>query len=324
VNDASRAIERTSFQELLSIPAGTSRGAMLRAPFDPGVELPCLIARGRSPGPRLIVMAGVHGGEYASIDAAYRAAETSVEDLSGTLVVLPVVNPAAYFGRSVYVNPVDGKNLNRVFPGDPRGTYSEQLADWLLTELFSAADALVDLHGGDLVEALEPFSIHAAGDPRSAELARAFGLSYQVEGSGKGTTFAAASAAGVPAIIAEAGGCGERNEGDITLLVEGVERVMEHLGMVSGSAPTPTEPKSVSMAWLTSELNGGWLPEVTAGQSVRRGQRLGLVTDMLGRPGQELLSPTDGNVLFVVTGRAIGTGDPLVGIGTEERSEHAF
>lgn len=324
MSDIDRGIERSDIESLLAAPQGTSCRALVAMPFDPRVELPCIVIRGASPGPRLTVMAGVHGGEYSSIDAAYRLADTPASELAGTLLVLPVVNPAAYFGRSVYTNPLDGENLNRVFPGDPDGSYSRRLAHWLLEECIRGSDALVDLHGGDLVEALEPFSIHAAGDERSAELARAFGLPYQISGSGKGTTFAAASAAGVPAIIAEAGGCGSREQADIGLLVQGTVRVMRQLGMHRGEAPAEASGRSVSMAWLTSDTDGGWSPSVKAGQAIRRGETLGAVHDMLGRPAQELHSAVDGNVLFIVTGRAIARGDPLVGVGSEEPGEHAF
>ena len=130
--------ERT-LDAALATPAGGSARGLVAPDVGAAVELPWFVVRGAEPGPTLLVTAGVHGAEYASIEAAYRAAEQSPNGLRGTLLVLPIVCPPSYAARTVYVNPVDGLNLNRVFPGRDDGTFAERLAGWLMREAVGAA-----------------------------------------------------------------------------------------------------------------------------------------------------------------------------------------
>lgn len=278
--------------------------------------VPCKVVRGARPGPTLVVTAGIHGAEYASIAAAQRLAEVRSGELHGTLIVVPVVNTAAYFARSIYVNPVDGKNLNRVFPGRPDGTASERLAHWLVSELLLGADAFVDLHGGDLVEALVPFSVHQSGATDAAALAEAFSLDYRIASAGEGTTTAAAHAAGVTAVLAEAGGQGLWPESAVGALVDATRRGMELLGMITGAPSSKTASVEVSrLAWSYAEFSGCWYPAVRAGDSVVSGQELGRITDLLGNVLQVATSEVAGTALFSVSSMAINLRDPLVGIG---------
>lgn len=294
---------------------GTTARRLLRPDVGAEVAIPCIAVRGARPGPTLLVTAGVHGAEYAAIEAAYRVAETDPSTIAGALVVLPIVCPPSYFGRTPYVNPVDGKNLNRVFPGRPDGTFSERLAHWLTGEFIAHADAYVDLHGGDLIESLAPFAIHDAGHEPSRALAEAFGLPLRIADVMEGTTNTTASRAGVPTVLAEAGGQGLWPASAVEPLVDGVQRCMRHLGM----APGTVEPREIRLltefAWLRSEHAGRWHPAVKGGDVVAAGQELGVVSDLLGAPLQRAVAPIDGVALFTVSSLAMNAGDPLVGIG---------
>jgi predicted deacylase len=134
-------------------------------------------------------------------------------------------------------------NPNRVFPGDPHGSYSEQMTHACINEFVVHADAYVDLHGGDIPEALVPFVICRAGNDevakKSKAIAMAFGLPYVLTVSkpvqpDKGqSSYAGAADKGIPAILAEAGGVGQMQDEAIELLVDGVVNVMRHLGMIN-------------------------------------------------------------------------------------------
>jgi hypothetical protein len=289
----------------------------LLAPLrDEAPPVPCHVLQGAAAGPTLLVTAGIHGAEYASIAAAQRLAALDPATLSGRLVVVPIVNTSAYFARSIYLNPLDGKNLNRVFPGRADGSASERLAHWLVHELMADADAYLDLHGGDLIEALTPFAIHWRDDAASAAMADAFGLPFRIEETGSGMTFAAAHELGIPAVLAEAGGQGLWPDRAVGLLVDGAQRVLAHLGMSQGGVPAGEPSRAIdTFAWSRSEHAGCWYPAVTVGERVHPGQALGTVTDLLGETLQQARSTVDGTVLFAVTSLAINAGDPLVGIG---------
>lgn len=280
------------------------------------------LANGRKDGPTLVVTAGVHAAEYASIAAALDLGRTlDPGALSGRVIVVPVMNAAGFGVRSIYISPLDGKNLNRVFPGNPSGTGSEQVAHWMFEQVMRQADYYIDLHGGDLIEALVPFTIMFRSgnehvDNVSFELARAFGIHYLVRSETPGSAYAAATKAGIPSILAEAGGQGVWPPEDVGRLRAGVDRVMRHLGMVPGPAPEPASHLLLDrFLWLRSDHDGFWYPSVTVGDEVEEGRVLGSVQDHEGRVLQSAISPAAGRVLFLVTSLAINSGDPLLAVG---------
>src|SRR6266702_3200665 len=211
---------------------------------------PVISITGARPGPVLFVNAGVHGGEYPAVEAVIRLSNTlDPKKIAGTVILMPVINLPAFRTRTPFVCPIDNVNPNRVFPGDPTGSYSEQMTHALINEFVVHADAYVDLHGGDIPEALVPFVIcrhgHDDVSVKSKAIAMAFGLPYVLTvskpvqpskghraGAGGLSSYAAAADKGTPAILAEAGGAGQMQEEAVALLVNGVVNVMRHLGMI--------------------------------------------------------------------------------------------
>jgi predicted deacylase len=292
-----------------------------------GIEHPVFDARGDDDGPTLCLLGGIHGCEYSSIAAVIRVmTELDTAQLSGRIVAMPVASMQSFERRSPFVVPADGKNLNRSFPGTFDGTYTDVLARSLFEELIAPADALVDLHGGDQVEDLEPFALYVESDvsDRAHELAVAFGLPYvvrqqQAKAELGGMTADAAAAAGIPAIIAEAGGRGQLEESAVALLTAGVRNVLRQLEMLPG-AP---EPRRADMqlvgtfAWLRSTHAGWWDAAVGSGDEVTEGQIVGRIRDLWGAVREELRAPSDGAVLFITTSPAVEADGLLVGLGTD-------
>jgi uncharacterized protein len=293
-----------------------------------GLELPCIVATGDEEGPRLALIAGIHGCEYSSIAAVMRfMAGLETRELRGTITAVPIVNLASFRARTPFVTPHDGKNLNRCFPGSFDGTYSDALARTVFDELIVPSDALLDLHGGDLVEALEPFALYdeSAVEEQARALAVAFGLPYVVrsapaEAPISGTTSSAAGAVGVPAVIAEAGGCGLLEEDAVQLHLAGLENALRHLGMLPGEPSPPRGARSVDrFVWLRSQNEGWWEPSVRAGDEVESGTVLGVVRDLFNDVLEEIPAPDDGVVLFLTTSPAVTTDGLLLGLGTGVR-----
>ena len=206
-------------------------------------RLPMWLINGAGEGPTLVVTGGIHAAEYASIAAALELGRSlDPGNLAGRVIVVPVVNMPAFVARSIYVCPLDGKNPNRVFPGNPQGSATEQIADWVFRNVISQATHYVDLHGGDLIEALVPFTIFFRSgnkrvDEASLEMARVFGIHFLVCSETPGSTFCAASVAGIPSILAESGGQGIWTTEDVRHHTDGLNRLMRHLKMTPGGAP---------------------------------------------------------------------------------------
>ena len=305
------------------MPTTTRRHTLTLA----GLEVPVIEVAGAADGPRLVVLAGVHGCEYASM-AAVRRWTRGLEDreLHGSVVAVPVLNLPAFRARSPFVVPDDGKNLNRCFPGDPAGTLTERLAHATFTKLISGSDALVDAHTGDMVEALEPFAFYDAGpaEARARELATAYGLGYvirQEPGPDRtvgGSTSAAAAEAGIPAIIAEAGGCGLVERAAVEAHVRGLDRILAVLGMTGPGAPDddPGPAHLRRFLWLRCAGEGWWEPAVGPGEPVAEGQLLGTVSSLDGATLlQTITAPAAGVPLFVTSSPAVAADGLLLGLG---------
>src|SRR2546423_15658491 len=152
---------------------------------------PVISITGAKPGPVLFVNAGVHGGKYPAVEAVIRLSNTlDPKKIAGAVILMPVMNLPAFRTRTPFVCPVDNVNPNRVFPGDPTGSYSEQMTHALINVFVVHADAYVDLHGGDISGALVPVLVlrggHDDGAGESKKKALAFGLSFGVKGSKTG------------------------------------------------------------------------------------------------------------------------------------------
>ena len=107
------------------------------------IKVPVVLINGTEPGPTFCVTAAIHGAEYPCVEAAKRLALTlDPERLRGQVIVVPIVNPVAFRARSIYVTPLDGKNLNRQFPGKEQGTFSEALAYWLFNQVIACSQPM--------------------------------------------------------------------------------------------------------------------------------------------------------------------------------------
>ncbi len=286
-------------------------------PFD-GVEIPYGIVEGAQSGPCLLVTAGVHGSEYCSIESAVRLLQTPPERISGTLLVLPILNVQGFRKRSIYVMPEDGKNLNRMFPGKPDGTASERLAHWLVTSVYPQADAYLDLHGGDLDEDLAPFTLYPHDCEKSKALATVFGLPVAVAAGGEGYTINAAYKAGVPSVLPEVSGNGLWGEDTVGMMMAGIHRVMHHLGMIADEAPPSPQaaPDYVTMWVPSAPVDGLWYPAKTLSEPVAAGEALGEIKDVFGTVLATIRSEKPGFILYRLTSLSVNKGEALLGVGT--------
>jgi hypothetical protein len=291
-------------------------------------QIPITVYKGSKPGPVLALTAGIHGYEYPPILALQRL---QVNKLAGTVIVVHVANMPSFLGRTVYFSPLDGKNLNRVFPGRKDGTPSEQIAHAITTEVIDKCDYLLDLHCGDGNEWLRPYVYQTVtGDPafdaRIEDLVAHCGFDHIVIDRARPKDPTAslycsntAITRGKPAMTVESGFLGRTDEKSTRAIVSGVENVMRYLKMIDGKPrklkPVYLDPAEV----LNSPATGILYPHVNPDQMVKKGAVLAHITDFFGKKIADVKAPFAGVVLYMVATPPITKGQPVGCVGRIRR-----
>ncbi len=320
----------------VAAPAGTTASGTLVVPprdGEPGTTVPFSILHGTRRGPVLALIAGVHGMEYPPILALQRLrASIDPYSLTGTVIMVHVANMPSFLGRTIYYSPIDGKNLNRVFPGRADGTISERIADVITREVIDRATHVVDLHCGDGNEDLRPYLYWVTtGAPEVAEagraLALAFGMDHIVIDRERPTDPKLAAylsntaiTRGKPGLTIESGGISRVDDGDIQRIERGVAGVLRHLGM----RPVGPEPAAATVWIDRSEVlragaTGLFYAEVTPGRTVAKDAVIGRITDFHGTVLETIRAPFAGEVLYVVGTPAMNKGEPVGFIGERQK-----
>jgi predicted deacylase len=292
------------------------------AHHDVRATIPVGIAEGDEDGPTLAVVGGVHGTEYAAHDGVIEFWQRlDPARLRGRVRVVLAADQTSLTAKSAYRNPVDGKNLNRVWPGTPDGTLTEVLAHAITTQVIDGADALIDVHGGEWDEAIDLFIItHRTGDEaldrRTLELALALGFPYvevtEAGGAvlGRGTGSGTAMLGGTVAMTLEAGGEARRDRRHVAGVVQSLENACRHLGITDGPLTSwAGEPVVLDHGVLLSCKETGVLrPAVAVGDWIEAGELFTEVLDHEGTVLEQVRVDESGIVLDVITARGIQGG----------------
>ncbi len=303
----------------LAVPAGV----------DTATSIPVVVVNGAKPGKVLALVSGAHGTEYASIIAIEKLiSDLDPAQVTGTVILVPLVNVPSFEQKVPHVNPVDGKSMNRFYPGKADGTQTERASFLITKEIVDRCDYLIDYHGGDLDESLRPYAYwgptgREAQDRVSKEMVLAFGLDHIIIWRERPTDPAAtryldntASVRGKPSIVVEAGHAGTVETDDVALLVNGTLSTMRVLKMLPGQPHLIENP-----VWLEKVVDvladqlGIFYPLVKRGTYVEAGMKLGTVTDFFGKTISEPRAPVAGVILHVNAVPTLKKGDNIANIG---------
>jgi predicted deacylase len=297
---------------------------------DKGSFIPVSIISGEKPGPVLTLNAGIHGTEYVPVIALQKILkEIDPAELSGTLVLVHIANVPSFLGRGVYSNPIDFKNLNRVYPGKAEGTFSERLAFKLSNEVIDKSDYYIDLHGGEFNESLLNFLYFYYGCPdeelcrKSRILAHAIGNTYMFpfdyttvpESEPSEFSEYEAMRRGVPAIGVEFGDRGLVDPEILEFAVTGIKNIMKTIGMLEGESFVVENPSYLlDEQTLRSKSDGIFYSFVEKGDHVEENALLGYITDYWGNRIEEIRAPFSGIVVITLIAPAVNKGDHVIQI----------
>ncbi len=303
----------------IEVPAGS----------DAALSIPVAVVHGAKPGPVLALVAGAHGTEYTSIIALEKLiGMLNPAEVSGTVIIVPLINIQSFEQKVPHVNPVDKKSMNRFYPGKMDGTQTERASYLITKQVVEQCDHLIDLHGGDLDESLRPYSYwtktgNEKQDQISKEMVLAFGLDHIIISADRPKDPQAsrylentASTRGKPSITAEAGYAGTVETDDLNALINGCLGVMRYLKMIPGSPAVIEHPVWIEkVVTIASEQTGMFYPLVKRGTWVEQGMKVGYVTDYFGKVIFEARAPVAGVVLYVCAVPSMTKGATIANVG---------
>lgn len=287
-------------------------------------ELPVTVLRGKAQGKTVLITAGIHAAEYVGIQASIvLARKLKPECICGTVIIVKTVNRVAFENRSGSFCMEDGKNLNRVFPGDPKGTEADQLAFAVSSELHTLADYYIDLHSGDCYEKLTPYVYYPGkADQKVVEISRKmaeqvdvpFMVRSNVAGGG---SYNYAASVGIPSILIERGGMGAWSGEEAYSTVRDVRNILVSLGIYEGQKDDRTyRPLEMDqVCYLSSSYTGLWYACREPGDIVKTGEILGMVKNYQGEVLEVFEAEFEGVVLYVTGSLQVLEDGPAITYG---------
>jgi predicted deacylase len=301
------------------------------------VLIPFTVIRGIEDGPTLCVTAGCHPNECSGIDAAIRLTrEIKPRELKGTLVVIPVVNTPGFWERA-YINPIDGKNLQGLYPGTESATRGErgealqstQISDlmtyMIFHEIVMKANYLIDYHGGDYHEVeLWSLQVNISGnekvDRKSITMAMASGIIYiEYKTPDPGYLRTEAAKRGIPNVVFELCQGGLLLPEESQAIFDGTLNIMRHLRMIHGNPkviknqPGTVEGQKQTIIKNRMDVNfmksGLYYSDIKAGDKVEKGQKVGELKNLEGETIETIYAPATGIVLTQITNPVKLKGD---------------
>jgi predicted deacylase len=288
----------------------------------PWISIPAVVINGRLAGPTVCVSAAIHGDEVNGVEAIRKLLmDLRPGDMAGTVIAVPVVNELGFMAGSRYLP--DGRDLNRSFPGSPRGSLAARIAHLFMKEVVSRCDYALDLHCGSGRRSNLPQIRADLDDPRTLAAAEAFAAPATIHARVRdGSLREAATQHGVAMLLFEGGESNRFDPYAIDAAFDGVRRVLAHLGVID-SAPGTSGGSFASRVtrWVRAARGGMLRLEVELGDRVDRRAVLGNFSDIYGRRNLAVRAPVAGLVIGLTRSPLINQGDALVHIAEEGDAE---
>ena len=287
-----------------------------RLPSNTMINIPVFVYRAKIDGPVLLLIAGLHGDEVNGTEIIRRiVADKTISLKKGTVIVIPILNVFGFlnFSRAV----PDGKDVNRSFPGNNRGSLASRIAHLFMKEIFPHVDYGLDFHTGGGSRSNYPQTRCRTDIKAQYDIAKAFGAPFMLNSKLRDKSFRKeATLKGKPIIVYEAGESQRMDEFAIQEGIAGTIRVMNHLGMSNLSVvPASGQIEFKKSKWLRAHRSGLFRSFIKPGDKVKRNQLLGTIADPFGDFEMKVKSPVDGYIVGLSYAPVISQGDALMHIG---------
>jgi len=307
------AAVRAGASRLVELPVGH---------LPPGTvsSMPVMVIHGRRPGPTVWLSGAIHGDEVNGIEIVRRLVlQLDAKSLAGTVLAVPIVNIFGVTAGDRYLP--DRRDLNRSFPGSPRGSLGARIAHIFFDNVVSRCDIGLDFHSGSAGRSNLSQIRCDLDQPETRRLALTFGAPVTLHATLRdGSLRAAARKRGTPVLLYETGEAHRFDEAGIRRGVDGALRVLGTLGMISAEAATAAETSILarSSSWVRAGRGGFVHLDVELGESVQAGQTLGRVIQTLGRGRVPLRSREAGIVIGVLRNALVHHGDAVVHVASAD------
>ncbi|REC46434.1 succinylglutamate desuccinylase/aspartoacylase family protein [Chryseobacterium pennipullorum] len=296
-------------------------------------RLPVILIKGKEKGPVFSIVAGIHGYEYPPIVAVQEITkEIDASFVYGTLIIVPVANVEAFHRRTPFINPSDHKNLNNAFPGSPNGTATDQIADFMTREIIARSTVFLDIHGGDANEDLLPFVCYydRKDTPQNTQMAHELSVQSEIKHivsypynltpqEPAKYAFKQAVQHGITALSIEAGKLGTVQKENVDLIKKAVYNMLEHSGVYVRRKSKLKSPKAAiylnRQDYIRVPETGIFYSDLKSGDPVKKKQLLGYITDEFGNKIQDIVSDSEGTILYKVGTPPVNKGETLFCIG---------
>jgi predicted deacylase len=284
------------------------------------VDLPVRVVHGRHDGPTIWVDAAIHGDEAVGVEVIRQVlADLDPKTLRGTLIAIPIVNVLGFMTASRYLP--DRRDLNRSFPGSPRGSLAARIAHLMMEQVIAKCSVGIDLHTGSDRRSNLPQIRADLEDPETRRLASAFGAPVMLHAPLRdGSLRSAARERGAKVLLYEAGEAWRMDDWAIDAGVLGVRRVLAALDMIDALPEDTPRPSTACRrsGWVRARGTGMLHLDVDLGQPVSKGEKLGGLFDSLGKRVRLVHADRDGIVIGRSEAPVVNRGDAVVHIAEVE------
>lgn len=287
------------------------------------IDVPVIIERSKKPGPTILITAGIHGDEVNGVEIVRQIIAKGInKPKRGTIICVPVINVFGFLQMNREFP--DGRDLNRVFPGNKGGSLASRVANQLMTEIVPHADYILDFHtgGADRFNAAQVRIVK--NEPQLETLAQVFGAPFIYYSKNLNNSFRkSVSKLDIPILLFEGGKSFNIHQNITNTGVNGAKRVIEHLKMLRPnfkvSKPKKDAVKILDSKWIRASFSGMFKPSTTINSFVKKGDVIGNITDPYGSFNHFVKAPNNGYIFNINESPLVYQGDAIFHISTKTK-----